>query len=306
MAHARKNDVESTVQRTKQIGSEVETTEFSNGTVSVDFELYKKTGWQLLVAEESPNNTGNVDFPTQRSGGLYKSSFILAEASIVEYNLRFPPIPKEHYRKSSVNKKLRLIRRKSRSQTSDSRSPEAIVKVRGAAVDKMWLPHLMSLDCAIPIGDMLSFTENLMVFFEHQFPEAREWATPDAERLEAVVIGLQQHRRGDETFSTFRFPEARLQSTIHARDGETVGYDLFLAAHDASEYREKSLRKAIEHVTEKESIFADDECRIREIEGVLVPHIEGSGSPRGVDEVGEEITTLVQAYETVHGRSRSS
>jgi hypothetical protein len=375
MSLTRSTEIKRVVEELEQLGSRVETTEFSNGTTSVDFGLFKRhpieklaergqsasldelrdsefvtedvKGWLDEVGETLEEEgcdlptfleTGDADVATQRSGGRYRSSYILdSQGTVVEYNLRLPPVCADTYSKPAVVNRLIRICQNQLSTYSDPDAFNPEVLVRRYAPDaarenvasisdqygltdlsppgETWCPHIRSKACSLPATDLLDFTEAVIKTYERRFSDHREWATPDAEQpdsdtaqtfdhLSSVVTDLQRRDVDGETVLTFFLPEADVRSRIRSNNGIVQNYRLALKPYNADEYGKILLRKALEQVTSEHSVLTRSKCRIESEDGDWVPFLECSTCSSSVDDIGTGVRTLAEEQDSICEFSR--
>ena len=363
-------EIDSVVQRVRKLGSQVEKTELPGGT-SVDFGLFKRHryekalerggggsigdavergalpesvadfGQRKLDSAGSQKDAKNVesndlDVATQKTGGLCKSSIIISDGAVVEYNLRLPPVATDEYLQTSVESQLSSVCRNSQVNVLDGASvvehvfvrrefPDEVrddvteyIQSQGYSVPDEWYPHVRSLDCSVPVFGFLDFTNSLLDRYDRRFPDARKWATPDAgwpdqegkkdpfDILEESVADFESTSLEEGAAISFQFPAADRQSTIDSENGEVVSYELALPPHDPGEYGKILLEKAVEHVVETRGVFLGSDQRLDAGGEVYRPYIENPDCSEPLSTIARDVTTLIEAYDTIHDRSRLS
>lgn len=159
-------------QQLERLGAGVEASEI-RGTVAVDFALYRPRRFER-VAER----IGLGDFPgvpTQRTGGLHKSTIMLTpDGGTKEYNLRLPPIPPDRDADTVARTLTRLVRQVDRPVADDAR-----IYVRGWTPDGHHKPHIRSHPSPLqsaagphPPRDVLGLLAAVLDRYPGAFPDA--------------------------------------------------------------------------------------------------------------------------------------
>ncbi|WP_049904100.1 hypothetical protein [Halococcus agarilyticus] len=165
-------DLDSIMQRAREIGDGVETTELSGGLVSIDFGLFAPHRFEKALERGGGGSLGDavergalpesvadfgqrkldaagsdmdartagndLDVETQRTGGLCKSSLILTHNGIItEYNLRLPPIDAAECPKTTIESRLVSICRNARKEALNGGSIEEDIFARPRFPDEI-------------------------------------------------------------------------------------------------------------------------------------------------------------------------
>ena len=235
-------DLDSVVERAREIGDGVETTELPGGLMSIDFGLFAPHRFEKALERGSGGSIGDavesgalpesvadfgqskldsagsdmdartagndLDVETQRTGGLCKSSIILTGDGIVtEYNLRLPPIDADECPKKTIESQLVSISRNARREVLNRGSVEEYIFARPRFPDEIE-------------DDMRGYIRS-RGYLGGSVPE-REWyphirssecSVPASAFLDFTESALARYDR--------RFPESRRWATPEAGRAET-------------------------------------------------------------------------------------